>query len=110
MNLDLPWVPTGLEQRVGRSARPGNARGYVQTYIPYIKGAGVEHIVKVLAERGGEHRLILDSYEGVAASESTIATQLARSPRRSPTASSRQATRAPPRVCASRRPCFGGGG
>ena len=28
---------TGLEQRVGRAARPGAARGAVQTYIPYIK-------------------------------------------------------------------------
>jgi hypothetical protein len=77
IELDLPWVPTGLEQRVGRAARPGNARGFVQTYIPYIKGGGVEHIVKVLSERGGEHHQILDSYEGLAAGESTIAGQLA---------------------------------
>jgi superfamily II DNA/RNA helicase len=76
IELDLPWVPTGLEQRVGRAARPGNARGFVQTYIPYIKGGGVEHIVKVLSERGGEHHQILDSYEGLTAGESTIAGQL----------------------------------
>ena len=76
VELDLPWVPTGLEQRVGRSARPGNTRGYVATFIPYLKGGGVEHIVKILSERGGEHHQILDSYEGVAASDSTIATQL----------------------------------
>ncbi len=76
VQLDLPWTPTGLEQRVGRSARPGNTRGYVQTFIPYIKGGGVEHIVKILAGRGGEHHLLLDSYEGVAASQSTVATQL----------------------------------
>jgi hypothetical protein len=76
VELDLPWVPTGLEQRVGRSARPGNRRGFVQTFIPYIKGGGVEHIVKVLSERGGEHHQILDSYEGLTASESTIAGQL----------------------------------
>ena len=44
-HLDLPWTPAGLEQRVGRAARPGSARGWVQTYIPYISGAGVEHIV-----------------------------------------------------------------
>lgn len=76
VELDLPWVPTGLEQRVGRSARPGNVRGFVQTFIPYIKGGGVEHIVKILSERGGEHHQILDSFEGVAASDSTIARQL----------------------------------
>ncbi|HWC27913.1 MAG TPA: helicase-related protein [Solirubrobacteraceae bacterium] len=76
VQLDLPWTPTGLEQRVGRAARPGNARGYVQTFIPYIKGGGVEHIVKILAGRGGEHHLLLDSYEGLSARESTIATQL----------------------------------
>ena len=76
VQLDLPWTPTGLEQRVGRAARPGNRRGYVQTFIPYIKGAGVEHIVKILAGRGGEHHLLLDSYEGLSASQSTIATQL----------------------------------
>jgi hypothetical protein len=75
-HLDLPWVPTGLEQRVGRAARPGAAKDWVQTYIPYIRGAGVEHIVSVLSPRGAEHHQILDSFEGVRASESTIATQL----------------------------------
>jgi hypothetical protein len=75
-HLDLPWVPTGLEQRVGRAARPGSARGWVQTYIPYIKGGGIEHVVSVLSPRGGEHHQVLDSFEGVAANESTVATQL----------------------------------
>ena len=75
-HLDLPWVPTGLEQRVGRAARPGAAKSWVQTYIPYIRGGGVEHIVSILSPRGAEHHQILDSFEGVRASESTIATQL----------------------------------
>lgn len=48
----------------------------MQTYIPYIRGAGIEHVVSVLTPRGAEHHLILDSFEGVAAAESTIATQL----------------------------------
>ena len=39
-HLDLPWLPAGLEQRVGRAARPGAVRGWVQTYIPYIRDAG----------------------------------------------------------------------
>jgi superfamily II DNA or RNA helicase len=77
VELDLPWVPTGLEQRVGRSARPGNTRGFVQTFIPYIRGGGVEHIVRVLSQRGGEHHQILDSYEGLPAGQSTVAGQLA---------------------------------
>jgi hypothetical protein len=75
-HLDLPWLPTGLEQRVGRAARPGAARAHVQTYIPYIRRGGVEHIVSVLAARGAEHHQILDSFEGVQAAESTVATQL----------------------------------
>ena len=75
-HVDLPWVPSGLEQRVGRAARPGSTRGWVQTYIPYIRGAGVEHIVSILAPRGAEHHAILDSFDGVQANESTIATQL----------------------------------
>ena len=37
---------------------------------------GIEHVVSVLSPRGGEHHQILDSFEGVAATESTIATQL----------------------------------
>ena len=77
VHLDLPWVPNGLEQRVGRAARPGSARGWVQTYIPYIRGGGIEHVVSVLSPRGGEHHQILDSFEGVAAAQSTIAMQLA---------------------------------
>jgi hypothetical protein len=75
-HLDLPWLPSGLEQRVGRAARPGAARGWVQTYIPYIRGAGVEHIVSILSPRGAEHHTVLDSFEGVAANQSTVATQL----------------------------------
>ena len=73
-----PWLPTGLEQRVGRAARPGAARAHVQTYIPYIRRGGIEHVVSVLAARGAEHHQILDSFEGVHAAESTVATQLGR--------------------------------
>jgi hypothetical protein len=76
VHLDLPWLTTGLEQRVGRAARPGSKTGYVQTYIPYIRGGGIGHVVSVLTPRGAEHHLILDSFEGVSAAESTIATQL----------------------------------
>jgi len=75
-HLDLPWLPAGLEQRVVRAARPGAVRGWVQTYIPYIRDAGVAHIVSILSPRGGEHHQVLDSYEGVAAAHSTVATQL----------------------------------
>ena len=57
------------EQRVGRAARPGAARGWVQTYIPYIRGAGVEHIVSILSPRGAEHHAVLDSFEVVAANQ-----------------------------------------
>jgi hypothetical protein len=76
VHLDIPWLQTGLEQRVGRAARPGNTRGWVQTYIPYIKGGGIEHVVSVLAARAAEHHQILDSFEGVRAADSTVATQL----------------------------------
>src|SRR5450755_1111710 len=75
-HLDLPWLPSGLEQRVGRAAWPGAARAHVQTYIPYIRRGGIEHGVSVLAARGAEHHQILDSFEGVHAAESTVATQL----------------------------------
>jgi hypothetical protein len=75
-HLDLPWLPSGLEQRVGRAARPGAARAHVQTNIPYIRRGGIEHVVSVLSARGAEHHQILDSFEGVKAAESTLATQL----------------------------------
>ena len=48
----------------------------MQTYIPYIKGGGTEHVVSVLSPRGAESHQILDSFEGVSANESTIALQL----------------------------------
>jgi superfamily II DNA/RNA helicase len=76
VHVDIPWLQTGLEQRVGRAARPGARRGWVQTYIPYIKGGGIEHVVSVLAGRAAEHHQILDSFEGVNAADSTVATQL----------------------------------
>src|SRR3954470_8816398 len=77
VHLDLPWLQTRLEQRVGRAARPGAVRGAVQTVIPYIRRGGIEHVVSVLARRGAEHHQILDSFEGVRAAESTLAAQLA---------------------------------
>ena len=70
------WVPNGVEQRLGRATRPGAARSYVQTYIPYVRGGAIEHVVSVLSPRGAESHQILDSFEGVAANESTIALQL----------------------------------
>jgi hypothetical protein len=69
-------VQTGLEQRVGRAARPGHRRGALETSIPYVRGGALEHIVSVLAPRGAEHHQILDAFEGVSAGESTLATQL----------------------------------
>ena len=66
----------GSSSASGAPPGPGRARGWVQTYIPYIRGAGVEHVVSILAPRGAEHHAILDSFEGVTANESTIATQL----------------------------------
>ena len=76
VHIDLPWVQTGLEQRVGRAARPGARHHHLHTYIPYIRGGGIEHVVAVLASRAAEHHLILDSFEGVAANQSTVANQL----------------------------------
>ena len=77
VHLDLPWLQTGLEQRVGRAARPGAVRGAVLTVILYIKRGGIEQFMSVLARRGAEHHQILDSFEGVRATESTLAAQLA---------------------------------
>ncbi len=48
----------------------------VWTSIPYIVGGGTEHMVKIVAPRGGENHQILDAPEGVGAEESTIAKQL----------------------------------
>lgn len=48
----------------------------MQTYIPYIRGGGIEHVVSILAPRGGEHHQVPDGFEGVAANQSTVATQL----------------------------------
>ena len=76
VHLDLPWTQKPLEQRVGRAARPGSKTGYVQTYIPYIRRGGIEHVVSILAERGAEHHQVLDSFEGVRAADSTVANQL----------------------------------
>ena len=45
---------------------PAPRAAAVQTYIPYIRGGGIEHVVSVLAPRGAEHHQILDSFEGVA--------------------------------------------
>ena len=77
VHLDLPWLQTGLEQRVGRAARPGARRGWVQTYIPYIKGGGIEHVVCVLAGRAAPSTTRSSTAsKASSAAESTVATQL----------------------------------
>src|ERR1700756_2792877 len=68
-HLDLPWLPTGLEQRVGRAARPRAAPGPVPNHLPSIRRGGIEHVVSVVAARGAEHHQILDSFEGVGVAE-----------------------------------------
>ena len=56
--------------------------------------------------RGGEHHQILDSYEGVAAADSTLATQLGADHRRDRRRTrTTPATPAPPPGCASPRAC-----
>lgn len=76
VHLDLGWLPDGIDQRAGRSARLGNPKGAISTNIPYIEGGGVEHQTKVLSTRAAENYQMLDSYEGIAADESTLALQL----------------------------------
>jgi hypothetical protein len=76
VHLDVPPVPDGLEQRVGRSERIGSPHDSIWTVIPYIVGGGTEHMVKLVAPRGGINHQILDAPEGVSAEESTIAKQL----------------------------------
>ena len=61
-----------------RPRRPPRRRhGEIATYIPYIKGAGLEHVVSVLAPRAGEHHQLLDAFDGIPASQSSVAAQLA---------------------------------
>jgi hypothetical protein len=88
--------PRAWSKRVGRAARPGAVRGWVQTYIPDIRDAGIAHVVSILFPRGGEHHQVLDSYEGVAAADSTTATRLGQIAARSPNTRTKPATPAPP--------------
>ena len=76
VHLDVPPVPDGIEQRVGRSERIGSPHAAVWTSIPYVVGGGTEHMVKIVAPRGGINHQILDAPEGVEAEDSTIAKQL----------------------------------
>ena len=76
VHLDIPPVPDPIEQRVGRLERYGSPHESVWTSIPYVIGGGVEHMVKLVATRGGESHQILDAPEGVRAEESTLAKQL----------------------------------
>jgi hypothetical protein len=76
VHLDIPPVPDGLEQRVGRAERIGCPHAAIWTSIPYIIGGGTEHMVRIVAPRGGINHQILDAPEGVDAQDSTIAKQL----------------------------------
>jgi hypothetical protein len=76
VHYDLPWLDVDLEQRVGRAVRAGSKHAYVSSYIPYIRGGGIEHVVSMLAPRGAEGHNLLDGFEGVSASKSVVAGQL----------------------------------
>lgn len=73
LNLDLPWITRPLEQRVGRGDRPGSKRPYLQVWNPYVTTGCIPYIVGVLAPRAAAHHQLLDGFEGVPASESTVA-------------------------------------
>jgi len=76
VHLDMPWVPRDLEQRVGRAARIGNTAKEVHSMIPYIKGGGIEHVIKVLAPRAAEQHQLLDGFEGMSPEQATLSSQL----------------------------------
>ena len=59
--------PTGLEQRVGRAARPGAARAAgCRPTSPTSAAAASSTSSRCSPPRGAEHHQILDSFEGVA--------------------------------------------
>jgi hypothetical protein len=76
VHLDVPPVPDGIEQRAGRGERIGSPHESIWTSIPYIIGAGTEHMVKLVAPRGSVNHQILDAPEGVRPEDSTLAGQL----------------------------------
>ncbi|MGK5094764.1 helicase-related protein [Deltaproteobacteria bacterium TL4] len=51
INVDLPWNPSRLEQRLGRIKRFGQARKYVDMLNLVYSETQDEHIYKVLSER-----------------------------------------------------------
>lgn len=76
VHLDLPWTEGQLQQRIGRAVRPGSLHDRVYTATPYLKGGGIPHVVGILAPRAAAHHQLLDSYDGIRAEDSALATQL----------------------------------
>ena len=76
VHLDLP-VGADRPRAARRARRPPRLAHRLRADLhPLHPRRRLEHVVSVLTPRGAEHHLILDSFEGVKASESTIATQL----------------------------------
>jgi len=75
-NLDFPYTPPALEQRLGRAARPGATSPVIDVINPYIKGGAMEHVVSILAPRGAESHHLLDGFEGLRPADSAVASQL----------------------------------
>jgi len=75
-NLDFPYTPPALEQRLGRAARPGATSPVIDVINPYIKGGAMEHVVSILAPRGAESHHLLDGFEGMRPADSAVASQL----------------------------------
>ena len=103
VHLDLPWLQTGLEQRVGRAARPGAVRGAVQTVIPYISAAASSTSSR--CSRRAAPSTTRSSTPSKASPPPTRRSppSSGRSPARSPSPRTTPATPERPRGCASRR-------
>ena len=66
INLDLPWSPSQLLQRLGRAARLGNTQKKLSVLIPLMVGTIEERVAAVLIPRAANAVAALDSGKGVA--------------------------------------------
>lgn len=72
INMDMPWVPSQIVQRIGRAVRFGSDNDSVQVLTPIMRGTIEERVIAKLMPRAMTALAALDAHRGVNVQETEL--------------------------------------